>query len=382
MDILYKKSSEVLAIIGKLSLASNDNLIKSIVFFAALLVIFVGAVLLFFSKYSNSAVAKKIKESATVKIIISMISGLIAWFLPWTSLKMLFFSVAIVALFSIFMVKRKVSAFKAIWVGLLALFVVAGIVAVPVFNYYTNVIVDHSVAPEISFNFPFGMPDSKNKVLPDSEMPIEHINHITIDVISDIELELTDDDVLHYPSRLSVEEADGILTISGPYSRTNDTFVIKMGTATLRSVNIDCQGIKIRGNGNFKDFFLNCIGVSINSEISSENNIRIDCTGLDISGRMEGKTLEIDSLGTDINGELNFSKIQLDSTGTNIVIKSTFDRFDIDSTGLSGVIEVLNPQTQSAELYIDATGGSLTVDNKNDAPVEIESTGLVKIIRK
>ncbi|SFQ35904.1 hypothetical protein [Caldicoprobacter faecalis] len=377
MNILRQLSE----IAEKFSLTSTSNLIKSIVFFAAILLIFVGAVLLFFSKYSNSAVAKKIKESATVKIMISMISGLIAWFLPWTSLKMLFFSIAIVALFSVFMVKRKVSAFKAILVGLLALFVVAGIVAVPVFNYYTNVIVDHSVAPEISFNFPFGMPDSKNKVLPDSEMPIEHINHITIDVISDIELELTNDDVLHYPSRLTVEEADGNLTISEPY-RTNDTYVIKMGTAALRSVDIHCGGIKIRGNGSFKDFSLNCAGASINSKISSENNIRIDCAGLDISGRMEGKTLDIDSVGTDINGELNFNKIQISSTGANIVIKSTFDRFDINSTGLSGTIEILNPQAQSAELYVQATGGNLTVHNKNNAPIEIESTGLVKIIRK
>ncbi|GEM_PF-942824 len=376
MNILRQLSE----IAEKFSLTSTSNLIKSIVFFAAILLIFVGAVLLFFSKYSNSAVAKKIKESVTVKIMISIISGLIAWFLPWTSLKKVFFGIAIVALFSVFMVKRKVSAFKAVLIGVLILLAV-GIVAVPVFNYCTNVIVNHSTKPEIAFDFPFGIPDGKNKILPNSEIPIEHVNHITINVNSDIELELTNDDVLHYPSRLTVEETDGNLTISEPY-RTNDTYVIKMGTAALRSVDIHCGGIKIRGNGSFKDFSLNCAGASINSEISSENDIRIDCAGLDISGSMKGKALDIDSVGTDINGELNFNKIQISSTAANIVIKSTFDRFDINSTGLSGTIEILNPQAQSAELYVQATGGNLTVHNKNNAPIEIESTGLVKIIRK
>lgn len=371
---------QLYAMVGKSSIASNENLIKSIVFFAAILLIFVGAVLLFFSKYSNSAVAKKIKESVTVKIMISMISGLIAWFLPWTSLKKVFFGIAIVALFSVFMVKRKVSAFKAVLIGVLILLAV-GIVAAPIYNYCTSVIVDHSAKPEIGFDFHFGIPDGKNKILPNSEIPIERINHITINVNSGIELELTDDDVLYYPARLTVEETDGNLTISEPY-RTNDTYVIKMGTATLRSVAIDCNGIKIHGNGSFKDFSLDCTGALINSQISSENDIRIDCTGIDISGKLEGKTLDIDGLGTNITGELNFSKIQLNSTGMNLAIKSTFDRFEIDSNGLNGIIEVSNPQTQSAGLYIDATGGNLTVDSKNDAPVEIESTGFVKIQRK
>ncbi|MCG0275975.1 MAG: hypothetical protein L5655_07430 [Thermosediminibacteraceae bacterium] len=375
MDVLRQFS----AMLGNSSIASNENLIKSIVFFAAILLIFAGAILLFFSKYSNSAVAKKIKESVTVKIMISMISGLIAWFLPWTSLKMVFFCIAIVALFSVFMVKRKLSAFKAVLIGILILFAV-GIVAVPVFNY-TNLIVDHSVKPEIAFDIPFGIPDGKNKILPNSEIPIKHVKHITINVNSGIELELTNDDVLHYPSKLTVKETDGKLTISEPY-RTNYTYVIKMGTAAFRSVDIHCGGIKIRGNGSFKDFSLNCAGASINAKISSENNIRIDAAGLDISGKMDGKTLDIDSVGTDINGELNFNKIQISSTGTNIVIKSTFDRFDINSTGLSGTIEILNPQAQSAELNVEATGGTLTVDIKNNAPVEINSSGFVKINRK
>jgi len=355
----------------------TDNLIKSIAFYAALLIIAVGIILLFLSKYSNSSIARIIKESTSIKIIISVISGLIAWFLPWKPLKILFFSVAIVALFSIFLLKRKISHSKAILLGVLALFAVAAIVSVPVFNYCTH----YNVTPEISFKFPSDLSDSKNKVLPDSEMSLEGVNHITIDVNSNIELELTNDgDTLHYPSELTVKGANGTLTISGPYSK-NDTYLIKMGTATLRSVNIDCQGIKIHGNGSFRDLSLDCTGVLINSQISSENDIRIDCTGIDISGTLEGKMLKIDGLGTNIVGELNFSKILLNSTGVNLSITSTFDRFEIDSTGLNGIIEVSNPRDQNAELHIDAAGGNLTVDSKNDAPVEIESTSLVKIIR-
>jgi hypothetical protein len=364
------------------SFISNTNFIKLIVFFAAILLIFIGAVLLFFSKYSDSATTKKIKECTTVKIILSIISGLIAWFMPWPSLKMLFSIIAITVLFSIFAVKRRIGVTKAFLIGFLILIVVLGIISVPLFSYVTNVFVKNSVDNEFPLGFPFSSGHENNRILPDSEMQIEHIDHITIDVASGIELEFTDGNILHYPSELSVKETDGSLTISYIDFNAIDTYVIKIGTAKARKLYTHCSGIKIRGKGNFKDFSLDCAGASINSDIISENDIQIDSSGLDINGSMKGKTLDIDCVGADIRGEMHFNDIQLRSTGTNIIIKTVFDRFDITSSGLNGVIEVLNPQAQNAELYVQATGGTITIDSKNKAPVEIESTGFVKINRK
>jgi len=222
----------------------------------------------------------------------------------------------------------------------------------------------------------------KNRILPDSEMSLENIESITIDADSGIQLEFTDGDILHYPSKLSVKEADGNLTISSTDFNAMDTYVIEMGTYKPRNLHIHCNGIKIRGKGNLKDFSLDCAGASINSDILSENNLFIDCSGLDMNGSMKGKILDIDSVGANIRGEIHSSEISLSSTGININLKATFDSFDISSSGLKGVIEVLNPQTQSAVLHIQATGGALSVSSKNNAPVKIESTGFVKIDRK
>lgn len=354
----------------------DDNLIKSIAFFAALLAISAGIIFLFFSRYSNSAIAKMIKESATIRIAVSMICGLIAWFLPWNALKILFLSVSLIVLLSIFTFRRKTGSPRVSPGIIISVLIVAAIIAV--INYYP----DHAVAPKIMLEIPSVDSPVKNKILPDSEISLEGVDHIAIDVNSGIELRLTDeDDTLHYPSNLSVKEADGKLTLSGPYGKS-DTYVIELGTSAPTGISIDCQGIKVEGSGTFRYFVLNCTGALINSHISSENEIRIDCTGIDINGKLEGRTLEIDGLGTAIAGELNFDKIQLNSTATDLSIKATFDRFDIDATGLNGTIEILNPQTRGAELYIDAAGGRLIVDNKNDAPLEMESTSLVKIIRK
>ncbi len=382
MGVLYQLS----ATIRNFSFAENNNLIKSIVFYAAILLIISGTVILFFSKYSDSAISKKIKESVTIKVLISLISGLIAWFLPWTSSKILFLIVALVTLFSIFAMKRKIGTFKAVLLGFLILFVVLVLVSLPLYSYSTNMITNiiekNSVIFETSHESLLGSNYGKNKLFPDKEISTENFDKITINVNSGIELEFTDGDILHYPSRLTVDESGGEITISDPHPRVNNTYVIKMGTSKHKSVDIRCRGIKIHGNGDFKDFYLNCAGALINSEILSENSIRIDCAGLDINGSLEGKSLKIHSVGTDINGELFFSNIQINSTGTNIIVKSIFDSFDIKSTGLNGVIEVLNPQTQNAELLVQATGGALTIDSKNNALVEIESSGFVKIDRK
>ncbi len=136
MGVLYQLS----ATIRNFSFAENNNLIKSIVFYAAILFIISGTVILFFSKYSDSAISKKIKESVTIKVLISLISGLIAWFLPWTSLKILFLIVALVTLFSIFAMKRKIGTFKAVLLGFLILFVVLVLVSLPLYSYSTNMI--------------------------------------------------------------------------------------------------------------------------------------------------------------------------------------------------------------------------------------------------
>ena len=54
MGVLYQLS----ATIRNFSFAENNNLIKSIVFYAAILLIISGTVILFFSKYSDSAISK------------------------------------------------------------------------------------------------------------------------------------------------------------------------------------------------------------------------------------------------------------------------------------------------------------------------------------
>jgi len=135
MDIVY----QIPAVIGKLSLIPDSNLIKSITFFAALLLIFAGIALLFFSKYSDSTLIKRIKESMMVRITISVIIGLIAWFLPWTSTKILLLLVASSVFFSIFAVKRRIGTLKAVLIGLLIFVAVLVIILAPLYAYHTNI---------------------------------------------------------------------------------------------------------------------------------------------------------------------------------------------------------------------------------------------------
>jgi len=275
----------------------NANLIKAAIFFAVVILIFAGFFVLFSSKHHGSGIIKKIKEGTVTKVVISIASASVAWFVPWPSIKILLQIVSLAFLFSIFAGKTGFNPFKTVFIGLLVLITAAGIAAP--FFFAFNTLTDMHTNTRIQ------LPDlisrlfsEENRHLPDKEMPLKYIDHITIDIDSGISLEFTDDDILYYPANLNVKEKDGKLVISTRRTSTKGTYVVKVGTAALRGMDILCEGIKVSGTGKFKEFSLNCAGASINADIFSENSIGINSAGLNINGKLEGKRLEIGSAGS------------------------------------------------------------------------------------
>lgn len=370
----------------------SDNLIETVVFLLSIVAIFAGIVVLFAGRTSNLPFINKFKESRVLRAAVSVICVLLAWLFPWISVKTLLAVLAFILLISIFPIKKSFTHVSilivVIFFGLTALGLI--LISVGFYTYQGVEGVSNGISRIVSNlpinvyntaeNYPISIQDER--IMPDKKISIKDVDNVRITVKGGIELEFTNDDTLYVPSELEVKKDNQSLTISEPNPKQNVTYVIELGTNSHRVLDIKCAGIKITGSGNFKNFNLNSAGSLINADLLSENNVYINCAGLELTGKLQGKVFNINSAGTNLNGELNFDKIVVNSTGLTVNARSRFNDFNVSSTGLYGKIEILNSSNESGDLSVGSTGGSLTVVNKNKAPIDINTSGFIKITRE
>jgi len=370
----------------------KDNLIETVVFLLSLFVIFAGIVVLFAGRTSNLPFIKKFRESKVLRTAISVICVLLAWLFPWISVKILLAVLAFILLISIFPIKKSVTHISIVIVVIFFGLTALGLILIPVGLYtYQGVEGVSNGISRIVSNLPINVYNTAEnypisiqgeRIMPDKKISIKVVDNVRITVKGGIELEFTNDDTLYVPSELEVKKDNQSLTISEPYPKQNVTYVIELGTNSNKTLDIKCAGIKITGSGNLKNFNLNSAGSLIDGNILSDSNIYINCAGLNLRGKLQGKALNINSAGTNLNGELNFDKIVVNSTGLSVNARSRFTDFNINTTGLNGTIEILNSNDEDGEIHVGSTGGSLTVVNKNKAPININTSGFIKITRE
>ncbi|HHW58499.1 MAG TPA: hypothetical protein GXX15_12845 [Clostridia bacterium] len=404
----------------------HQNLIETTVFLITLIALATGFIFLFSSKTSNLPMVKTFKESTTIRLITSGISVILAWISPWTSLKVMLFILAFILLISIFPIRKgKSSSLLTILIISFVILFIIPIFIAPIL-FMTNLGVRTSISNDngieinmpgihikvpqsslsddniskkdngIEINMPglhINVPQSslfddniskRETVLPDTFINIDNINNISIKIPTEaIELEFVENDnTLAYSSELIQKTEKDTIYLQPLFSTKNKTYVIKIGTQTAKELNIDCESIKITGNGNLKNIYINSTETKINANIQAENNMNINSVGFDLNGILKGKNLNLDTTGTNINGELNFYNMIINSTGANINIKSNFKNFNINSTSINGKIEILNSKSENANLKIDTLGGNLKIVNKNNSPVDIKTSGFINLIRE
>lgn len=358
----------------------HQNLIETIAFLASFTLVVGGLAFLFSDKASNIPLLKTLKESSIAKIAASGAFALIAWFLPWISLKVLFLALAFVLLLSIFPLKKTLSPLGTVILIFFLIIIALGLLAIPV-----------STLPQININIPpIDISNSSGdvvinrldkKVLPDTEIPLEDVQNIQISTYSGMELEFTKTNTIEIPSDFVVKK-EGENLILSELSQKNVTYVIKVGTLSPKNLKINCSGIKITGKADLKDFSLNCNGAKMNADITSEKETSIHCSGLNLTGKLRGENLNIDADGINMSGELYFDKISINSSGINIHTSAKFNDFKISSSGFNGIIEILNSSNERGNLLIDSDGGLARVINKNNAPVEIKTHGFIKLVKE
>lgn len=371
----------------------HQNLIETIAFLASFTLVVGGLAFLFSDKASNIPLLKTLKESSIAKIAASGAFALIAWFLPWISLKVLFLALAFVLPLSIFPLKKTLSPLGAVILIFFLIIIALGLLAIPVvFGTYSNILkIATGTLPQININIPpIDISNSSEdvvinrldkKVLPDTEIPLEDVQNIQISTYSGMELEFTKTNTIEIPSDFVVKKEEENLILS-ELSQKNVTYVIKVGILSPKNLKINCSGIKITGKADLKDFSLNCNGAKMNADITSEKETSIHCSGLNLTGKLRGENLNIDADGINMSGELYFDKISINSSGINIHTSAKFNDFKISSSGFNGTIEILNSSNERGNLLIDSDGGLARIINKNNAPVEIKTHGFIKLVKE
>lgn len=366
----------------------RNNLIESIVFLLSIIVILVGFAVVISKKTFNMQLLKRFNESRMARLIISLVCIFLAWIMPWFSVKMLMAIGAFGFLISIFPIKRNASSIS---IGIaVTLFVLVALWLVGLYSYQGVGSISNSVL-RITNSFPIDVKstadnspriDGSERIMPDKKISLKDAKNVNIAVKGGIEIEFTNSDAIYIPSELNVESDNGNLTVFEKTPKQDVTYVIELGTNPNEAVDIRSAGIEITGSGNFNNFSLNSAGSLINGNISSNNDVYLSCAGLKVSGNLKGKVLNINSSGTTLNGELDFNKIIINSTGLAINEMSKFSELNINATGLYGRIDILNSSSERGDLSVSSTGGTLTVVNKNKAPVDINTSGFIKITKE
>lgn len=92
-------------------------------------------------------------------------------------------------------------------------------------------------------------------------MLIENFDEIVIICLGGIDLEFIDDeDIIYFFLVFKIKVLGKILKVFNKNIEFNIIYEIKFGIKFLRDVKVFCRGLKIRGNGKFKNLVINLIG--------------------------------------------------------------------------------------------------------------------------
>lgn len=333
--------------------------------------------------------SKRFYTSKAIRLMLSLLSILFAWIFPWTALKVLFVLSCILFLLSIFPIKK--TSFIVITLVIIISLSIITSISLKVSHYFEDKNSNFYRLPESISRIIFDMIDSGDftkaynsiTYYADKNMSIDGFKEIEITCSSGVDLEFTNDgDIIYFPSKLKAKVSGETLKIFDINAKPHTTYEIKLGTKFLRDVKLSCAGLKIKGEGNFKNLTIDSSGSFIRGQIKATNDISIDCLGLELKADLNGKTLKIGSSGADISSQMMCDKVEIDSAALNIRAKAKFKDFYISTTVLNGSIDILNGEQEKGVLNIEATGGVVKLDNLYNAPVTTKTSGYVKLVRE
>lgn len=282
-----------------------------------------------------------VKYPIVFRTSLAIVLGLLAVFVPFIPLKIIF-GISALIVFAINM--RRYAAF---------LIVISVIFAIAVAVRF--------VVPYDNFsNFNLGFPGIFTSGIAYPDKYIEGAKYLSVNVTG---LDLTFDpstSTIYIPASLAVQRNGEHLDISDPNYLNNSTFKIVVGTKNeLLSADFHTTGLKVSGNVSAAEVTFNSVGIDMDSSITA-NMISINGVGININGTMNASNIKIDGTGDRIN---------LEVSGANTL--------KIKGVSLSGTLKYADKWNGSRSLYLNATGGNLSVYTlkSNEGYIDIQNSG-------
>ncbi len=274
--------------------------------------------------------------------------GLLAIFIPFVPLKIIFGAIALV----IFAINLRRYAVLLIVVAIIFAVVVAARFSVP-----------YAAFPNFGFGS-FGIPGVTSNVYPNEY--IQGAKYLSIDLTG---LDLSFDpstNTIYIPSSLNVRRNGEVLDISYP-DGNNITFRMVIGTKDpITQAEFHTTGLKVNGDITAGELNFNSVGLTMNSSITA-------------------KAISINGVGVNVNGTFTASSVKINGTGDDVDLTLSGATFvKIGGVSVNGNLRYADDWTGTRNLDLSSVSGNLLIytASSNQGHLDIQNNGgFVKINR-
>jgi hypothetical protein len=190
-------------------------------------------------------------------------------------------------------------------------------------------------------------------------------------------------DKIYIPHEIKQSRSGDTLSLSS--NSVNKSAFIEVGTKSpYNSIRIEASGLSISGNLTVKDMNIQTLGLSSYVDLQATNFI-VNCAGLDLGGELSVDNIEINATGVSWKGTVDAQKVKVQGIGMdiNLLVKSAED-IVIQATALNGSLKYLDEWTGTRNLSTYVTYGDLTViePSNNEGNLELNISGMINVNRK
>lgn len=174
-------------------------------------------------------------------------------------------------------------------------------------------------------------------------------------------------------------------TLSLTSNSSNNAVYIEVGTKNpYKSIRIETTGLSISGNLTVEDMNIQTLGLSSYVDLQATNFI-VNCAGLDLGGELSVDNIEINATGVSWKGTVDAQKVKVQGIGMdiNLLVKRAED-IVIQATALNGSLKYLDEWAGTRNMSIYVTHGNFTLiePSDNEGSLELNISGMINVDRK
>ena len=161
---------------------------------------------------------------------------------------------------------------------------------------------------------------------------------------------------IEYPSSLKLKRGE-YLEIEGPWKDPR-YYVVVVGSPPPNDIRIDCSGLRVSGSNEtrFESLRISCVGVDMTGDLDV-GFVRIESVGARISGSISAEEVLVSGSGVDVSSRLKAGRIEIDGAGVklNMDVEGA-EYISVESAGIDGVIRYVDDWSGTRELHLKGFG--------------------------